>query len=74
MALSADPPLLSQVVPVHDLPKLRLYCGTPTFMSPQIMGGGPYEGLPSDMWALGEGFSFSSGQLVKSQAFFFSWF
>ena len=33
--------------------KLKHYCGTPTYMSPQIASKIPYDGRAADMWALG---------------------
>jgi tRNA A-37 threonylcarbamoyl transferase component Bud32 len=32
---------------------LRIYCGTPSYMSPEIVTKTPYNGLKADMWALG---------------------
>lgn len=33
--------------------KLKLYCGTPSFMSPEVASKTPYIGPPSDIWAAG---------------------
>ncbi|CAI2363769.1 unnamed protein product [Moneuplotes crassus] len=33
--------------------KLKIYCGTPSYMSPQIVQRKEYNGLPADIWACG---------------------
>jgi serine/threonine protein kinase len=33
--------------------KARIYCGTPTYMSPEIVKKEEYDGAKADMWALG---------------------
>ena len=33
--------------------KLRVFCGTPSYMSPEIVRKHEYDGKPVDMWALG---------------------
>ena len=33
--------------------KVRIFCGTPSYMSPQIIKRVPYSGEAADMWALG---------------------
>jgi serine/threonine protein kinase len=33
--------------------KLRMFCGTPSYMSPEIVKRGWYSGSKSDIWALG---------------------
>jgi tRNA A-37 threonylcarbamoyl transferase component Bud32 len=32
---------------------LKVFCGTPSYMSPEILQKKPYKGKPCDMWALG---------------------
>jgi 5'-AMP-activated protein kinase, catalytic alpha subunit len=36
-----------------DGSKLHAFCGTPSYMCPQILGGHGYCGLAADAWALG---------------------
>ncbi len=33
--------------------KVRMFCGTPSYMSPQIVQKLEYSGPPADIWALG---------------------
>jgi MAP/microtubule affinity-regulating kinase len=33
--------------------KLRLFCGTPSYMSPEIVQKKEYRGGPADVWAVG---------------------
>ena len=37
----------------HEDKPLNVYCGTPSYMSPEIVGKVPYNGKMADMWALG---------------------
>ena len=41
------------VVTTAAQPRLRIFCGTPSYMSPEIVRKTEYEGKPVDMWALG---------------------
>jgi len=33
--------------------RLKVFCGTPSYMAPEITRKSDYEGRPVDMWALG---------------------
>ena len=33
--------------------KLKIFCGTPSYMSPEIVSKREYYGAPSDIWACG---------------------
>lgn len=33
--------------------KLKVFCGTPSYMAPELVKKHDYEGKPVDMWALG---------------------
>lgn len=35
-----------------SLDKLRMYCGTPSYMAPEMVLKKPYYGQPMDIWAL----------------------
>ena len=37
----------------HDDTLLTMYCGTPSYMSPEIAMKKPYYGQPTDIWASG---------------------
>ena len=41
----------SVVVSQHQ--RLKIFCGTPSYMSPEIVRKHEYDGKPVDMWALG---------------------
>ena len=38
---------------IADSELLKVFCGTPSYMSPEILGRKPYFGKPCDIWALG---------------------
>lgn len=38
---------------VQSQAKLQIFCGTPAYMSPEIVAKGKYDGPASDMWAAG---------------------
>jgi len=40
-------------VPISGQKKLRTFCGTPSFMAPEIVMRKEYDGQMSDVWALG---------------------
>ena len=33
--------------------RLKVFCGTPSYMAPEITKKSDYEGMPVDMWAVG---------------------
>jgi serine/threonine protein kinase len=33
--------------------RLKVFCGTPSYMAPEITKKADYEGMPVDIWALG---------------------
>ena len=33
--------------------KVKIFCGTPSYMAPEIVGKTEYSGPPADIWALG---------------------
>ena len=37
----------------HPQKKLDTFCGSPTFMAPELFLGRPYTGLEEDVWSLG---------------------
>lgn len=41
----------STCIPIHR--KVRMFCGTPSYMSPQIVSKVEYAGPPADIWAAG---------------------
>ena len=41
----------SVIVANHQ--RLKIFCGTPSYMSPEIVRKHEYDGKPVDMWALG---------------------
>ena len=36
----------------HNM-KYKMFCGTPSYMAPEIVNKVTYQGPPSDIWALG---------------------
>jgi len=40
-------------VVVANQQRLKVFCGTPSYMSPEIVRKHEYDGKPVDMWALG---------------------
>ena len=36
----------------HDR-KVKIFCGTPSYMAPEIVSKSEYSGPPADIWALG---------------------
>ena len=40
-------------IEVENERKLKAFCGTPTYMSPEITRRIEYSGKPSDVWSLG---------------------
>ena len=41
----------STCIPNHK--KIRMFCGTPSYMAPQIVSKVEYAGPPADIWACG---------------------
>lgn len=41
------------VVTQHSRQMLKVFCGTPSYMAPEITRKRDYEGQPVDIWALG---------------------
>jgi MAP/microtubule affinity-regulating kinase len=40
-------------VATRDAAPLTTYCGTPSYMAPEIVAKKPYQGWPTDIWAAG---------------------